>query len=325
MNDDNTPPNDPANTPDPDLPPTEPVIVPASDLPPTDPTAVMPVAAAAPLPNDPNTAIPNDQPDPRWYENRAAVGAIIAVGLLGIFLLIAWLLWWSDDDDDDLVLESTTTALIVEGDTASTVDSSSSLPPATIVEGVTASTIEVTLPESTTTSTTTTTTTTTTTVAPTTTEAVTTTSTAPATTIPVVTVPPSPAATIFDVIANSPDLSRLNQLIVDAGLQDELGGDGPITLFAPSNPAIETLESAPGGAELLANPDQLRALLLRHVTSEALDAATIFSRTELATASGETLVIDGANQTVDGASLLVRDVEAANGFLQVVDQVLISN
>ncbi|MEO6651121.1 MAG: fasciclin domain-containing protein [Ilumatobacteraceae bacterium] len=343
MTDDNVPPDDP-NVPDPDLPPTEPIIVPASDLPPTepmyvepvppvaDPTVVMPQAAVVPPvamvppPTDPNSAIPDDRRDPPWYENRGAVAAIIAVGLLGLFLLIGWLVFWSgDDDEQDLVVNSTTTALLIEGTTASTVDTTTTIPVATIVQGTTASTIEVTVPETTAP---TTTAAPTTTVAPTTTTVATTvppTTQPPATTVPVVSVPASPSATVFDIIAASPDLSRLNTLISDAGLQQELSGAGPITLFAPSNPAIDTLEASPGGAELLADPQRLRALLLGHVIPQALTADEIFAVNELTTASGETLPVDRAARTVDGAELLVLDVEGANGFIQVVDRVLLTN
>ena len=336
MSDDNDPmdPVDPIDPADPTLPPTEPM--PATP-PPTDP--IPPVAAAgAPLADDPNTAIPNGNPDPRWYDDRAVVGAVIAIGLLGLFLLIGWLVWWSDDDDDeiDLGADSSTTAVIVEG---STVSSPTTIPDATITEG---STIIVTAPESTvapTTAAATTVAPTTaapttaaptppapTTAAPTTaapTTAPPTTAPATTTTVPVVTVPPSEAATVFDIIANSPDLSRLNQLIEQAGLQDELGGDSPLTLFAPSNPAIETLEAAPGGAELLADDEQVRALLLRHVVPESLTANDIFAVTELTSASGDVLPVDAATQTVDGATLIVTDVGASNGVLQVVDQVLL--
>lgn len=325
---------DDPNRPDPnDDDSTEPLIVPASDLPMTQasgadagadlpPTEVM--AAQVPPsgpPTDPNAAIPGEPP-PKWYENRAATGAIIAAGLVGLFLLIAWLLWWSDDDDAGLTAASSTTSIVAD----TTITTSS------IVEVEPLPTVETTVPESTTTTTTTTTTTVPATTAPPTTIAATTVApatTAPATTVaatttvPVVTVPPGPAATALDIIQASPDLSRLNQLIIDAGIGDALSGQGPITLFAPSNPAIETLEAAPGGAELLADPDQLRALLLRHVVPQSLDAAGVFAETELTTVEGDVLVIDGPNQTVDGALLLVTDVEAANGFIHVVDQVLI--
>lgn len=320
--------------------PTEPLIVPASDLPMTQPTGldgnaeappteVMPAqdppVGAVPVSTDPDAAIPG-QP-PKWYENRNTVAAIIAVGLIGLFLLIAWLIWWSDDDDQGLVADSTTTTIVVE----------TTLPETSLVEVEPLPTVETTVPESTTTSTTTTSTTTTTTVPPTT--AATTTTIAPATTVattaapattvpatttvPVVTVPPGPAATVLDIIQASPDLSRLNQLIIDAGIADELDGDGPITMFAPSNPAIETLEAAPGGAALLADPDQLRDLLLRHVVPLELNAANVFTGGDLTTLNGDVLVVDGAAETIDGASLLVVDVESANGFLHVVDQVLI--
>jgi uncharacterized surface protein with fasciclin (FAS1) repeats len=144
------------------------------------------------------------------------------------------------------------------------------------------------------------------------------------TTIPVVTVPPQPGATLMDVLNASPDLSRLRQLVVDADLVAELDAAEPRTLFAPSNPAIDTLEAAPGGAELLADPVRLRDLLLRHIVLEPLTASDVFASAELTAANGDLLTVDAANRTVGGAELLVTDVEAANGFLHVIDQVLLA-
>ncbi len=94
-----------------------------------------------------------------------------------------------------------------------------------------------------------------------------------------------------------------------------------MTLFAPSNQAIETLEASPGGPELLADPDRLRNVLLGHVVPEELDVATIFDGADLTTASGSVLVVDADAQTVGGATLVVTDVDAANGVLHVIDRV----
>ena len=310
------PPNDPAGVPPtdpPGLPPTEPVpVIPEQPLPPTTQMATSPV--------DPNLAVGGA--DARWYENRAATASLIAVGLIGLLLLIAWLLWWSGDDDDTAdPTDSIGSAVVVDGSTIVTTDSTtttSTIPPASVVQGTPVSTIVATLPPETST------TEATTTVAPTsapTTAATTTTAAATTTSIPVVSVPPSPSATLMDILVASPDLSRLEALVTDAGLDEALAGEDPLTLFAPSNQAIETLEVSPGGAELLADPDRLRALLLGHVVPEALDEATIFSGSELTTASGSVLVVDADAQTVGGATIVVADVEAANGFLQVIDRV----
>ena len=334
------PPVDPSVDPsvDPHVgPPTEPIpiveqtepmpYVPEEHIP---PTTQIPAAHMAATPTDPSLAVPNGRPDPHWYDNRAAVAAVIAVGLIGIFLLIGWLLWWSDDDDGALPTDSVGSGVVVDGSTLPTIDSTTTVPPASVVQATPVPTVVATLPPETTAATTAPTTAPTTvapTTAPTTTPATTpttqaTTTVAPTTTsIPVVTVPPSPSATVMDILAASPDLSRLDALVTEAGLDETLGGDEPLTLFAPSNQAIETLEAAPGGADLLADPDRLRDLLLGHVVPEALDAATIFGGSDLTTAGGSVLEVDPDVETVGGATVLVSDVTAANGVLHVIDRV----
>jgi len=61
------------------------------------------------------------------------------------------------------------------------------------------------------------------------------------------------------------------------------------------------------------------------VIPEALTEDGIFAVSELTTVTGETLPVDRTARTVDGAQLLVTDVEGANGFIQVVDRVLLTN
>lgn len=319
MSDDPTTPEPPIDPPiDPaGVPPTEPIpVVNEATVPPVPPTTQM-----AATPTDPNNAVPNGQ-DPRWYENRAATASLIALGLLGLFLLIGWLLWWSDDDDDSAVPADTIgSVVVVEGSTLPTIDPTT-IPPASIVQGATASTIVATLPPET--SAPTTVPPTVATVAPTTvptTEATTTVAPTTTTSIPVVSVPASPSATLMDILAVSPDLSRLEALVTEAGLVESLSGEEPVTLFAPSNQAIETLEASPGGAELLADPERLRNLLLGHVVSGELDIATILAGDDLTTASGSVLAVDPDAETIGGATAVVTDVTAANGVLHVTDRV----
>ena len=303
------PPIDPAG-----VPPTEPIpVIPEAPVP--SPTTQM-----AATPTDPNSAVPNGQA-PRWYENRAAVASLIAIGLLGIFLLIGWLVWWSDEDDTALPTDSIGSGVVVDGSTVSTIDTTTStIPPGSVVQGSQVPTIVATLPSETTAPTTAPTTTT---IAPTTTPTTEATTTVASTTtsIPVVSVPASPSATLMDILAVSPDLSRLDELVTQAGLVETLSGEEPFTIFAPSNQAIETLESAPGGAELLADPERLRNLLLGHVVPGELDIATILAGSDLTTASGSILVVDAEAETVGGADVVVTDVTAANGVLHVINRV----
>lgn len=308
--------------------PTEPI--PATGDPAVPPTTAMPAAAGAtpppPIGTDPNHAIPQDPPPPWYRENPAAV-AVIVLGLIGIFALIAWLIWGGDDDDDSaLIIDSSTTLEILDDEdiTLGTVDTepvdttapSSSAPPTT--EPITTSVpTGGTAPLNTTTTTTVAATTTTTVAATTTTAAPATT-----TTVPTVTSPPNPDATVLDVINDTPDLSRLRELVAQAGLEDQLAAADPRTVFAPSNPAIEAFAATPEGAAILADPAQLEQLLLRHVALEAFDANAVLAATEIETATGDRLPVDADANTVDGGTLLVVDVSASNGFLHVVDRVL---
>jgi uncharacterized surface protein with fasciclin (FAS1) repeats len=167
-----------------------------------------------------------------------------------------------------------------------------------------------------------TTTTTSTTVAETTTTA------APATSAPVVTVPPQPEATLWDVIVNSPDLSELRALVELAGLQDVLSDpNATLTLLAPSNQAITTAAGGIGAPDFT-NPAIVEAVLLTHVdNTQALLVTQLLALDppEFVVVNPGPHVIDAAANppTIGGAEILVADIEAANGVLHVIDQVLI--
>ncbi len=174
-----------------------------------------------------------------------------------------------------------------------------------------------------------TTTTTSTTVEETTTTTIveTTTTVAPETTVPIVTVPPQPEATLWDVILNSPDLSELRALVELAGLQDVLSDpDATLTLLAPSNQAITTAEGGVGAPDFT-NPSVVEAVLLTHVDdTQALLITQILALAppEFVVANPGPHAVDAAANppTIGGAQVLVADIEASNGVLHVIDQVL---
>jgi uncharacterized surface protein with fasciclin (FAS1) repeats len=152
----------------------------------------------------------------------------------------------------------------------------------------------------------------------------TTTAAPPATTVPgpVVTSPAAADATLLDVVRETPDLSRLRELVDISGFAPELDAARALTFLAPSNDAVAAWSATPEGEATLANPDAVYDLLLRHLVPEALDEATMFTRSSLDTVSGARLVVRQQSHTIDGANLLVADVTAANGSMHVVSDVL---
>ena len=215
------------------------------------------------------------------------------------------------------VADSTTTTSISTTTTAAptttvrpttTVGSTTTITPTTVAAPAVAVT---TTPPSTTTSSTPTSTSTSTTTPPAT--------TAPA---PVVTSPASADATLLDVVTDTPDLSRVRELVELSGFAPELDAARPLTFAAPSNAAVDAWAATPEGRAVLADPDAVYGLLLGHLVPEAVDEATIFTRTSLDTLSGGQLVVRQQSRTVGGADLLVVDVNAANGILHVMSDVL---
>jgi len=174
----------------------------------------------------------------------------------------------------------------------------------------------------------TTTTTSTTVPETTTTVAETTTTVAPETTVPVVTVPPQPEATLWDVILNSPDLSELRALVELTGLQDVLSDpNATLTLLAPSNQAITTAAGGVGAPDFT-NPAIVESVLLTHVdNTQKLLITQILALVppEFVVVNPGPHAIDAAANppTIGGAQILVADIEAANGVLHVIDQVLL--
>jgi uncharacterized surface protein with fasciclin (FAS1) repeats len=123
-------------------------------------------------------------------------------------------------------------------------------------------------------------------------------------------------------VRDTPDLARVRELVDMSGFAPELEAERALTFLAPSNAAVEAWSSTPDGQAMLADPDAVYGLLLRHLVPEALDEATMFTRNSLDTVSGARLVVRQQSHTLDGADLLAVDVTAANGYLHVVSDVL---
>jgi uncharacterized surface protein with fasciclin (FAS1) repeats len=129
--------------------------------------------------------------------------------------------------------------------------------------------------------------------------------------------------TVIDVaVAN--DFTTLVAAVEAAGLVETLSGEGPFTVFAPTNEAFAALPDGLVDALLLPeNKDALTEILTYHVVSGKV-LSTDLSSGEVATVQGEdvTVVVDDG-VTVEGANVVVADVEAGNGVVHVIDAVIV--
>jgi uncharacterized surface protein with fasciclin (FAS1) repeats len=131
--------------------------------------------------------------------------------------------------------------------------------------------------------------------------------------------------TIVEIAASNPDFSTLVTAVTEAGLVETLNGDGPFTVFAPTNAAFAAL---PAGTldTLLADPTgDLTDVLKLHVIAGEVDsaAATAAAGTNVETLGGPVAVaLEGESLTVGGATVVQTDIEACNGIIHVIDAVI---
>ena len=145
--------------------------------------------------------------------------------------------------------------------------------------------------------------------------------------IDAVIMPPSAGPAPLAVEASAAGFSTLVTAVEAAGMtEDLLDANANLTVFAPTNDAFDAL---PDGAldELLADPDALANVLAYHVYPDTVDSATAIALdgNSITMLNGESVavsVVDG-NLFVNDAQVVAADVEASNGIIHVIDQVLI--
>jgi uncharacterized surface protein with fasciclin (FAS1) repeats len=160
-----------------------------------------------------------------------------------------------------------------------------------------------------------------TTEAPATTQAPATTE-APATTMaPTTTEAPM---TIVDVASAAGDFTTLLAAAEAAGLVETLMGDGPFTVFAPTDEAFAAL---PEGTleSLLADPEALKQILLYHVVSGSVLAADVVGLDTATSVEGSEIdiTVDGDMVMVNQANVVATDIIASNGVIHVIDAVIL--
>ena len=130
---------------------------------------------------------------------------------------------------------------------------------------------------------------------------------------------------IVELAAGNDDLSTLVAAVKAAGLVGVLSGDGPYTVFAPTNAAFAKLPE--GTVESLLKPenkDQLTAILTYHVVSGKVKAADVVKLDSAKTVEGSSVTITAsdAGVKVDAANVIMTDIAASNGVVHVIDSVL---
>ena len=131
--------------------------------------------------------------------------------------------------------------------------------------------------------------------------------------------------TIVEVAAGNPDFSTLVAAVEAAGLVDTLSGEGPFTVFAPTNEAFDALPEGLVEALLLPeNVDALTAVLTYHVVPAEVPSSAVESG-PVTMVQGEDaeIVADGDTLTIAGANIIATDVAASNGVIHVIDAVIV--
>jgi uncharacterized surface protein with fasciclin (FAS1) repeats len=131
--------------------------------------------------------------------------------------------------------------------------------------------------------------------------------------------------TIVDVAAGNPDFSTLVAAVKAAGLVETLSGEGPFTVFAPTNEAFAKLPEGKVDS-LLADIPTLKKILTYHVVAGKVMAADVVGLNSATTVQGDDMkiaVVDGKVKLNDSAMVTATDLEASNGVIHVIDTVLI--
>ncbi|MEM9623295.1 MAG: fasciclin domain-containing protein [Pseudomonadota bacterium] len=129
--------------------------------------------------------------------------------------------------------------------------------------------------------------------------------------------------TIVDVASSTEGFTTLVAALKAADLVDTLSGQGPFTVFAPTDEAFAAL---PEGAleGLLADPQQLASVLTLHVVAGKAEAADVVGLSDVTTVQGKSLSIDTSDGvSVGGAKVIQADVGASNGVIHVIDRVIL--
>ncbi|MDX1931959.1 MAG: fasciclin domain-containing protein [Capsulimonadales bacterium] len=128
---------------------------------------------------------------------------------------------------------------------------------------------------------------------------------------------------IVDIAAGNPDFSTLVTAVKAAGLVETLKGEGPFTVFAPTNAAFAKIPKAKLAA-LLKDKKQLTAVLTYHVVPGKVMAGDLQPTQMVKTVQGsEVKIVTSPAPMINRAKIVKTDIEASNGVIHVIDTVIL--
>jgi len=129
---------------------------------------------------------------------------------------------------------------------------------------------------------------------------------------------------IVDTAVAAGDFSTLVTAVKAAGLVETLKGEGPFTVFAPTDGAFAKVPTDTLNA-LLADKAALANVLTYHVVAGNVMAADVVKLTSAVTVQGQAVSIEvkDGKVYVDGSQVVATDIKASNGVIHVIDAVIL--
>lgn len=129
-------------------------------------------------------------------------------------------------------------------------------------------------------------------------------------------------ATIVEIASANENLSTLVTAIEAASLVETLSGDGPFTVFAPTNDAFAALPE--GKLDDLLKPEnkeKLKSILTYHVVEGKVWSSDLEDGQAVATVEGSDILIsvDDSGAMVNGGNIAEADIEASNGVVHIIE------
>lgn len=133
-----------------------------------------------------------------------------------------------------------------------------------------------------------------------------------------------PSSDIVEIAAGNSSFSTLVAALQAAGLVETLQGDGPFTVFAPTDEAFAKLPDGTVEA-LLADIPALTNILLYHVVPGLVtaDQVVVLGSAETAMGQNFSITANSMGVSVDKAKVITTDIFASNGVIHIIDSVII--
>ena len=134
------------------------------------------------------------------------------------------------------------------------------------------------------------------------------------------------SANIVETASSAGNFNTLAAALDAAGLIDTLEGDGPFTVFAPTDAAFEALPE--GTVEMLLKPEnkeKLTAILTYHVVAGKVMSSDVVGIDSATTVNGADIdvMVSGSDVMLNDAKVTAVDISASNGVIHVIDKVIL--